>query len=140
MKNKYLMPCQAYCSLLNFVWQHHFEIHSPVATHHVHFIYIFLLPTYLIINSNFKWILQNLRTHRRGNWGTESEVTEPRDNKIWVHWGAWVAPWWASAFGSGCNPRVLGSSPISGLLQGACFSLCLCLPPSCSLSNKRLNK
>ena len=37
---------------------------------------------------------------------------------------------WASAFGSGWDPRVLESSPASGSPQGACFSLCLCL---CSL-------
>ena len=29
--------------------------------------------------------------------------------------------------GSGCDPGDLGSSPMSGSLQGACFSLCLCL-------------
>ena len=34
---------------------------------------------------------------------------------------------WASAFGSGCDPGVLGSSPTSGSLRGACFFLCLCL-------------
>ena len=32
---------------------------------------------------------------------------------------------WASAFGPGCDPGVLGSSPTSGSLHGACFSLCL---------------
>ena len=31
----------------------------------------------------------------------------------------------ASAFGSGHDPGVLGSSPASGSLQGACFCLCL---------------
>ena len=34
---------------------------------------------------------------------------------------------WVSAFGSGHDPWVLGSSPASGSPQGACFSLCLCL-------------
>ena len=29
-----------------------------------------------------------------------------------------------SAFGSGRGPRILGSSPTSGSLHGACFSLC----------------
>ena len=46
----------------------------------------------------------------------------------------WVAQWWASAFGSGCDPMVLGSSPTSGFLRGACFSLCLCLSASFSVS------
>ena len=39
-----------------------------------------------------------------------------------------------SAFGSGCDPGVLGSSPTSGFLYGACFSLCLCLCLSLSVS------
>ena len=53
-----------------------------------------------------------------------------------------------SAFGPGCEPGILGSSPTLGSLHGACFSLCLCLclplslllplpvslPPSLSLS------
>ena len=34
---------------------------------------------------------------------------------------------WAPAFGSGRDPRVLGSSPMLGSPQGVCFSLCLCL-------------
>ena len=34
---------------------------------------------------------------------------------------------WVSAFSSGRDPGVLGSSPTSGSLQGTCFSLCLCL-------------
>ena len=36
---------------------------------------------------------------------------------------------WASALGSQHDPRVPGSSPASGSLRGACFSLCLCLFP-----------
>ena len=40
---------------------------------------------------------------------------------------------WASAFGSGRDP-VRGSSPTSGSLRGACFSLCLCLCLSLCLS------
>ena len=42
-----------------------------------------------------------------------------------------------SAAGSpGYDPEDLGSSPMSGSLRGACFSLCLCLclSPSLSLS------
>ena len=42
---------------------------------------------------------------------------------------------WASAFGSGRDPRVLGLSPTLGSLQEACFSLCLCL--CLSLSHER---
>ena len=34
---------------------------------------------------------------------------------------------WVPAFGPGCDPGVLGSSPTSDSLQGTCFSLCLCL-------------
>ena len=41
---------------------------------------------------------------------------------------------WASAFGSGHDPGVLGSSPTLGSLCGACFCLCLCLCPFLCLS------
>ena len=47
---------------------------------------------------------------------------------------------WASAFGSGCDPGVLGSSPASGYTQGACFSLCLCLCLSVCVSHEKNNK
>ena len=47
-------------------------------------------------------------------------------------------PGWLSslvpAFGSGCDPGDPGSSPTSGSLPEACFSLCLCLCLSLSLS------
>ena len=56
----------------------------------------------------------------------------------------WPAPgWlngWASAFSSGRDPGVLGSSPPSGSLQGACFSLCLCLFLSLSVSHEWIKK
>ena len=40
---------------------------------------------------------------------------------------SWEAQQFSAAFGPGCDPRVPGSSPASGSLRGACFSLCLCL-------------
>ena len=42
---------------------------------------------------------------------------------------------WASTFGSGHDPGVLGSSPTSGSMQGACFYLSLCLYLCVSLMN-----
>ena len=53
-------------------------------------------------------------------------------NTIWKAPG-WLSGW-ASAFGSGCDPRVMGSSLTSGSLQGICFSFCLSL--CLSLINK----
>ena len=47
---------------------------------------------------------------------------------------------WASAFSSGRDPGVLGSSPTSGSLHGACFSLCLCVRLSWINKNKILKK
>lgn len=41
--------------------------------------------------------------------------------------GTWVAQWLSIFFGSGRDPRVPGSSPTSGSLHVAYFSLCLCL-------------
>ena len=42
---------------------------------------------------------------------------------------ALVVQWFSAAFSPGPNPGDLGSSPMSGSLHGACFSLyrCLCL-------------
>ena len=49
-------------------------------------------------------------------------------NRTFTNIGApgWLSGW-ASPFGSGHNSGVWGLSPTSGSLQGACFSLCLCL-------------
>ena len=41
-----------------------------------------------------------------------------------------------SVFGSGHDPGDPGSSPASGFLHGACFSLCLCLCPSVCVSHE----
>ena len=46
----------------------------------------------------------------------------------------------ASAFGPGSDPRVLGSSPPSGSLHGACFSLCLCLCLSLYVFHEWINE
>ena len=47
-----------------------------------------------------------------------------------LNW-SWETPgWlsgWGSAFSSGHDPGVLGSSLTSGSLRGSCFSFCLCL-------------
>ena len=43
---------------------------------------------------------------------------------------------WASTFGSGHDPRLLGLSPSSSSLQGVCFLLCLCLCLSPCVSHK----
>ena len=50
----------------------------------------------------------------------------------------WLSSW-ASAFGSGRDPGVLGSSPTAGSLQGVCFSLCLCFCLSLCVSHEFLN-
>ena len=57
-------------------------------------------------------------------WGSEKST-----------WGTrgWLSGW-TSTFGSGCDPGVLGLSPTLGSLQGAYFSLCLCLCVSLCLS------
>ena len=52
----------------------------------------------------------------------------------------WVAQWLRSAFSSGHDPGVLGSSPASGSLHGACFSLSLCLCFCLSVSLMKLKK
>ena len=51
-----------------------------------------------------------------------------------VIWAALVAQRFGAACSLGCDPGDLGSSPMSGSLHGACFSLCLCLYLSLCLS------
>ena len=46
----------------------------------------------------------------------------------------WVAQRFSATFSPGPDPGGLGSSPTSGSLHGACFSLCLCLCRSLALS------
>ena len=47
-----------------------------------------------------------------------------------------VAQWFSAAFSPGHNSGVPGSSPVSGSLHGASFSLCLCLCPSVCVSHE----
>ena len=65
---------------------------------------------------------------------TENTAKVAKTEKKLQKGDAWVAQWLRSAFGSGHDPRVLESSPVSGFPQGVCFSLCLCLCLSLSLS------
>ena len=62
----------------------------------------------------------------------DSEENCPAYSKTILRCKEWGTPgWlsgWASPFGSGHDPGVLRSSPASSSPQGACFSLCLCLP------------
>ena len=53
---------------------------------------------------------------------------------------AWVAQQFSAAFNPGRDPGDLGSSPASGSLHGACFSLYLCLCLSLSSLCIRMNK
>ena len=47
---------------------------------------------------------------------------------------------WASAFGSGHDPGVLGSSPSSGSLQGGAASPSACASASLCVSHEWINK
>ena len=68
--------------------------------------------------------------------GQTKMITNKLPENEQTDWDAWVAQCLPSA--QGCDPGVLGSSPTLGSLQGACFSLCLCvsLPLCVSLMNK----
>ena len=70
--------------------------------------------------------------------GWQKEITLATLKKSIIR-AAWVLSGWVSAFGSGRDPGIPGSSLTSGSLHGACFSslcLCLCLSLSGSLVNK----
>ena len=45
----------------------------------------------------------------------------------WSGRAAWVTQWFGTTFGPEHDPGDPGSSPASGSLRGAGFSLCLCL-------------
>ena len=53
---------------------------------------------------------------------------------------AWLAQRFSAVFSPGREPGEAGSSPMSGFLHGACFSLCLCLCLSLSLCLSWINK
>ena len=60
----------------------------------------------------------------------------PRSKNIWgIGMPGWLSGW-ASAFGSGCDPGVLGIESHIGSPQGTCFSLCLCLYLSLCVSHE----
>ena len=50
-----------------------------------------------------------------------------------IEGAARVAQWFSTAFGPEPDPGNPGSSPVSGSLHEACFSLCLCLCLSLAL-------
>ena len=65
---------------------------------------------------------------KRWRWGFIIGI-EARE-KLLEKWAFGIPGWLSSltpAFGLGHGPGVQRSSPASGSLHGACFSLCLCL-------------
>ena len=62
------------------------------------------------------------------------------NNKIKPIWAPGGFSGSASAFGSGHDPGVLGSSPTSASPGGDCSSLCLCLCFSLCVSHEPINK
>ena len=85
------------------------------------------------------WCLQNqkpglaLSTHGHPPEVLHSLPAMPPHEKG-TRWAALVVEQFSTNFCPGHGPRDLGSSPTSGFLHGACFSLCLCLCLSLSLS------
>ena len=73
-------------------------------------------------------------------------ITYPKDSEIYELskkfriWAALVAQQFSTTFGPGCDLGDLGSSPMSGSLLGACFSLGLCLCLSLSGCVSWINK
>ena len=84
------------------------------------------------------WIPQNLQL-RISRLQLTGKIAQPMDTHLWRDLITYIfgVPEWlsggASAFDSGHDPGVLGSSPASGSPQRACFSLCLCVCLSLSL-------
>ena len=50
-----------------------------------------------------------------------------KTKEMWEAWVAQLVKCLTTGFTSGHDPGVLGLSPTSGSLHGACFSLCLCV-------------
>ena len=61
-------------------------------------------------------------------------------SKVSVFWTPGWLSCWASAFGSGHDPGISGSSPTLVSSRGACFSLCLCLCLYLCVSHELINK
>ena len=73
-------------------------------------------------------------TRTEAHRGGHARQNKGESHKKLGCWAAPVAQRFSAAFSPGCDPRDPGSSPTSGSLHGACFSLGLCLPLSLSLS------
>ena len=69
----------------------------------------------------------------RNHTGDIKNIVSPTGTPGWLSG-------WASAFGSGHAPRVLGSSSTLCSLHGACFFLCPCLCLSLCVSYEWKNK
>ena len=126
------------CHLRNFFFQisptmskclYRFFSHPTqdlVMAHTLHFIVISL------IFWNLGQLCLFLDLYNFGVLETSSSVVlqkMPHTLDSWIDskW-AWAPGWlsgWVSAFSSGCDPGVLGLSPVPGLPQGVCYSLCL---------------
>ena len=79
-------------------------------------------------------IMSMLPLPHQPNWSMHVYIGWCCTNFEVIPRGTWVAQWLSVFLCLGGVPGVLGSSPTSGPLQGACFTLCLCLPLSLSLS------
>ena len=89
--------------------------------------------------SRERWISQD--DHLPSGTSTHHHLCPRVLQKIYKTFLIGMPEWlssWAYAFGSGHDPGVLGLSPASGSLHGACLSLCLCicLSPCVFLMNK----
>ena len=87
---------------------------------------------------NYDFLISSIRIHRRPMQFEFSSLLsgyteDPCNLSFCVHFRnkllgmPGLLSGWASAFGSGHDTRVPGSSPASGFQHRACFSLCLCL-------------
>ena len=118
--------------------------------------YIQRIEYYSVLKANELWSHEKIRKNFKyiSEWSQSEKAaccmiltvecsgkdkTVERTRKPMVGAPGWLSDW-ASAFGSGCDCRVLGSSSTSGSRQGACFSLCLCLCLSLWVSHEWINK
>ena len=96
-----------------------------------------LLPFYCGMNTNMhQFIIQSLDNSNVSTYCFKKKQNNKRKVKLKLtpQRAARVAQRFSAAFSPGPDPGDLGSSPTSGSLHGACFSLCLCLCLSLSLS------
>ena len=127
-----------WCTLKNFRYDIWFATSTPYPVEDPEG--KFILQVRMVQFSAFGWFsyLRNLEILGQQWLKSQDTFCSSEGTSKSLREAAGVTQWFSTTFSSGCDPGDPGSSPTSGSLHGAYFSLCLCLcfSPSVSLMNE----